>query len=364
MSQMCDAVVIGAGQSGLAAGKALLDRGLHPILLEADNGLGGAWKHYYDSLALFSPARYSGMVGMPFPGDPDRYPVRDEVIAYLRDYATRLDAEIRSECRVVRVGADVHGYSVLTDDGDVLVSPILIVATGTYGNPYVPPVSGAESFSGRQLHAGQYRAAAPFAGERVVVVGAGNSAVQIAVELAETAAVTLATRGRPRVVPQRPLGLDMHFWYARTGLDTAPVGSWLPRRPNAPVFDDGRYRAAIGARCPDRRKMFIRVDNDAVVWADGTVESVDTIVWATGYRPDVGYLAGLGVLDTKGVPRHRNGIAISRQGLGYVGLEWQRSLSSATLRGVGRDAVFVVDRLLRQQSRRYPSTPNSLAPLR
>ncbi|MBA0046576.1 NAD(P)-binding domain-containing protein [Mycobacteroides sp. LB1] len=363
---MWDAVVIGAGQAGLAAATALTDRGLRPIVLESGSESGGAWKHYYDSLTLFSPARYSGVVGRPFPGDPDRYPRRDEVIGYLSDYAARLDVEVRSYSRVTRVGRKAAEYTVTADGGDAFVAPIVISATGTHGNPYTPVISGAETYRGRLLHAGQYRDAASFAGERVVVVGAGNSAVQIAVELADTATVTLATRGRLRLVPQRPFGLDMHFWYTRTGLDTAPVGSWLPRRPTAPVFDDGRYRAAFNAGRPDCRKMFTRLLGDGVVWADGSTESVDAIVWATGYRPNVDYLVGLGALDASGVPRHRNGVSTTHQGLGYVGLEWQRSLSSATLRGVGRDAAFVIDHLLRQRDTAHSvrSSPNNAAPLR
>ncbi|MUM19259.1 NAD(P)/FAD-dependent oxidoreductase [Mycobacterium sp. CBMA271] len=358
---MCDAVVVGAGQAGLAAATALIDRGLRPVILDAGSEPGGAWKHYYDSLTLFSPARYSGMVGRSFPGDPDRYPRRDEVIEYLRDYAVRLDVEFRLRCQVARVGEDVGGYALTTECGDTLITPILISATGTHGNPYIPAIPGLEKFTGHQLHAGQYREAAQFGGQRVVVVGAGNSAVQIAVELADAATVTLATRGGVRLVPQRPFGFDMHFWYTRTGFDTAPVGSWLPRRPTAPVFDGGRYRAALEAGRPDCRKMFTDMDGAAVAWSDESTESVDTVVWATGYRPAVDYLAGLGTLDACGVPRHRNGVSTTHRGLGYVGLEWQRSLSSATLRGVGRDAAYVVDRLLRQ---RWSSTPKSSAPLR
>ncbi len=359
MPQMCDAVVIGAGQAGLATAKALVDKGIRPVIVEAGSEPGGAWQHYYDSLALFSPARYSGLVGSPFPGDPDRYPSRDEVVVYLRDYAKRLDVDIRTNCRVLGVRGETHGYGVLTG-GDMFISPMLIAATGTYGSPFIPRVSGADTFSGGQLHAARYRAAGAFAGQRVVVVGAGNSAVQIAAELAETAVVTLASRRYPRLVPQRPLGFDMHFWYSRTGLDIAPVGPWLPRRPNAPVFDAGVYREALESGRPDWRKMFTRMDGDSVVWADGSTESVDTVIWATGYRPDFGYLAGLGAVDARGVPSHRNGVSTTQPGLGFVGLEWQRSLSSATLRGVGRDAAFVVDRLSR---RCYPSMPNSVAPL-
>ncbi|CAL9459154.1 NAD(P)-binding domain-containing protein [Streptomyces sp. enrichment culture] len=195
------------------------------------------------------------------------------------------------------------------------------------------------------LHAAEYREPAPFEGQRVLVVGSGNSAVQIAAELARTARVTLASRRPVRFAPQRPLGRDLHFWLTLTGLDSAPLGRFLRTPPPQPVIDDGRYRAALAAGAPDRRAVFDRADGRTVTWPDGTREDVDTIVLATGYRPDLPYLDGLGVLDGHGHPRHRDGTPPGHPRLGLVGLEWQRSLSSNALRGVGRDATRLARRL-------------------
>jgi putative flavoprotein involved in K+ transport len=345
-----DAIVIGAGQSGLAAAWALQQRGLRPVLLEAQPEPGGCWPHYYDSLTLFSPARYSGLPGMAFPGDPDRYPHRDEVTAYLRSYAAQLGADVHTNCPVVTVAHDMDIFTVTSASGDQLTAPILIAASGGFGKPYIPALSGLDTFTGELLHASQYREPSPFTGQRVVIVGAGNSAVQIGTELAELAElaeVTVASREPVRFVPQRPLGHDMHFWFTTTGLDTAPIGPWLRHPPTAPVFDQGRYRAALRAARPDRRPMFERIDGDTIVWPDGSRERVDTLLCATGYRPALDFLSQLGALDATGAPRQRRGLSTTHRGLGYVGLEWQRSLSSASLRGVGRDATYVVDKLLR-----------------
>lgn len=350
MSSPChEAVVIGAGQSGLAAAWALRRRGLHPVVLEAGGEPVGSWPRYYGSLTLFSPARYSALPGMSFPGDPDRYPHRDEVIEYLRAYAALLDAQIRTHHPVTHVDRNSSGFTVTTSTGEQFVTPIVIAASGGFGKPYIPALPGLDTFTGRLLHASSYREPSAFGGQRIVVVGAGNSAVQIAAELAQTAHVSIASRTPIRFVPQRPLGRDAHFWLTITGLDTAPVGPWLPRHPTAPVFDHGGYRIAIHSGRPDRRPMFRHLDGDAVVWGDGNREHVDTVLFATGYRPGVDYLTGLGALDHVGSPRQRHGLSTTFQGLGYVGLEWQRSLSSATIRGVGRDATHVVDKLLRQQ---------------
>jgi putative flavoprotein involved in K+ transport len=198
------------------------------------------------------------------------------------------------------------------------------------------------------LHSSQYRRPEEFAGRRVVIVGGGNSAVQIAIELAEHARVTLATRHPLRFMPQRVLGIDMHLWLQRTGLDSA---GWarplLTGGKGTPVFDTGTYRAQIATGNPDHRPMFSSLDGDHVVWRDGKRERVDVVLLATGYRPGVGYLDELGALDGDGHPLHRGGISTTHQGLGYVGLEWQRSFASATLRGVGADARHVLARLVK-----------------
>jgi putative flavoprotein involved in K+ transport len=148
---------------------------------------------------------------------------------------------------------------------------------------------------------------------------------------------------------QRVLGVDTHIWLQRTGLDTAPwARRLLAGGTGTPVLDTGTYRAQIATGNPDRRPMFTRIDGDHILWSDGTREDVEVVLLATGYRPGVGYLTGLGALDGDGRPLHRGGVSTTCPGLGYVGLEWQRSFASATLRGVAADARHVLTRLLKQ----------------
>ncbi|MFD9058257.1 flavin-containing monooxygenase [Streptomyces albidoflavus] len=350
-----DVAVIGGGQSGLATAHALLRRGLQPVVLEASGQAAGSWPRYYDSLTLFSPARYSSLPGMPFPGaDRDRHPHRDEVVAYLTAYADRLDADIRTGQCVTSVRRNGSAFEVVLEGGGRLTARAVIAASGTFGRPHRPALPGLEEFTGHVLHTADYRSPAPFTGGgRLVVVGAGNSAVQIAAELAATARVTLATRGPVKFAAQRILGRDLHFWTARTGLDIAPLGRLLPHPPAQPVLDDGRYRAALAAGQPDRRPLFTGADGTKLIWPDGEREEVDALVLATGYRPDLPYLTDHdGALDADGSPRHREGLAISVPGLAFVGLEWQRSLSSNSLRGVGRDAERIARRLAARLARR------------
>jgi len=343
MTSMIDAVVVGGGQSGLAAAGALQSRGLDPVILEAGERPVGSWPSYYDSLTLFSPARYSSLPGMPFPGDPDRYPHRDEVVSYLGSYADHLGLQVRTRSRVREITKETRGFSVSLNTGEDVRARLVIAATGGFGRPHRPRLPGHGRYAGVVLHASEYRHPTPFRGQRVVVVGAGNSAIQIATELAEHATVTLATRQEPRLVRQRPLGKDLHFWLHASRLDRLPIDRLLPLLPGGghPVLDDGRYGSAIKAGRPDRRDMFANADEFMVTWADDQREHVDAIIMATGYRPDLGYLSAMGALDSSGQPHQRRGISTVQPGTGYVGLDMQRSLSSATLRGVGRDAAFV-----------------------
>jgi cation diffusion facilitator CzcD-associated flavoprotein CzcO len=340
-------IIVGGGQSGLAAARAALSARLRPIVLEAGAEPVGSWPDYYDSLTLFSPARYSALPGMAFGGeDPDRYPARDEVVAYLRRYAGSIDADIRTGVRVTAVHRRPGGgYLVHTDSGDEIAAAGVVAASGSFGNPYLPVLSGQDDYAGEVRHVAHYRRPDSYVGKRVIVVGAGNSAVQVAHELAPQARVTLATRAPIKFVPQRIRGRDLHHWLHVTGADRLPrlVLTRLVR--HAAVLDTGVYRDAIASGLLARREMFTAFTPDGVTWADGASEQVDAVIFATGYRPNLDYLAPLGALEGNGMPRQAGGLCTAHPGLVYLGLEFQRSFSSNTLRGVGRDATHVVTAL-------------------
>ncbi|QQC59572.1 NAD(P)/FAD-dependent oxidoreductase [Rothia kristinae] len=341
-------LVVGGGQSGLAAARAGRDRSWEPVVIEAGAEPVGSWPRYYDSLRLFSPRRYSALPGHPFPGDPDGYPGRDEVADYLRGYAERLGVEVRTNARVVDVTADGPSFAVELADGSSLAGEAIIAASGSFSNPYTPTIPGREAFGGRVLHVADYRSPEEFAGQRVVVVGAGNSAVQVAHELAGHARTSLAVRDRVRFAPQMIAGRDLHWWLRLTRADFLPPVVLSRLVTGTPVIGTDKYKRALEAGRPDQRPMFAAFSPDGVVWPDGSREEVDSVVFATGYRPHLTYLRSLGVLDEAGMPRHDRGVATAVPGLGFLGLEFQRSFSSNTLRGVHRDARHVVDALTRQ----------------
>jgi putative flavoprotein involved in K+ transport len=261
-----DVVVIGGGQSGLAAARAVRAHGLAPLVLEAGPEPVGSWPRYYDSLALFSPAAYSAMPGLPFAAGPDLYPRRDEVLDYLRRYAAGLDVDIRTHTRVTAVDADrPNGFAVHAGDGQLFSTAGVVAASGAFANPYRPELPGQDTFCGRLMHVADYRHPKPYAGQRVVVVGAGNSAVQVAYELAEVASVTLATRHPIAFVPQVIEGRDQHHWLTTSGFDHLPP-HWLAHIvPGKLVLDAGDYRAALDDGRMDQRRMFTALDGDRVV---------------------------------------------------------------------------------------------------
>lgn len=351
-----EVVIVGGGQSGLAAARSVRDAGMRPLVLEAGDQPAGSWRNYYDSLTLFSPAGYSAMPGLAFPADPDSYPTRDQVVAYLGSYAARLDVEIRTGTRVnsVQTGGAAP-FTVHTAAGESIPAAGVVAASGSFGKPYLPELPGQQEFSGDLRHVADYRNPQPYQGKRVIVVGGGNSAIQVGYELAQVASVTLATRAPLRILNQQIGGKDLHYWLTTTGFDRLPP-AWLAAVvPGTLVLDTGGYREALATGLLDRRPMFTGFDGDRIVWPHGAPERVDAVLFATGYRPALDYLRPLGALDSTGAPVHTGGVSGTHPGLVYVGLEFQRSFSSNTLRGVHRDAEYVTGPLA-AHVRRAPAT--------
>ncbi len=332
-----DAVIVGAGQAGLAMAYQLKRAGLSYQVLEASGQIGGSWPAYYDSLTLFSPARYSSLPGMPFPADPDAYPRRDEVTAYLRHYARHHDLRVATGQKVLHVRREGPHFAVESASGDRLLARSVVSASGAFAHPYIPPLPGLDAFGGKVLHSRDYRRPEDFVGQRVLVVGSANSAVQIADELLATCRVSIASRRQISFLPQRLLGWDIHRWIVLSRLDKT---RWLNDQ-STPVLDDGRYRQRLRSGALQRRPMFESVTRDGVVWAPGEHEPVDTLLFATGFRPHVPFLDGLNALHPDGTLRQTNGIATHEPGLYFVGYPRQRNFASATLRGVGHDAAVV-----------------------
>lgn len=201
MSEHADVVVIGGGQAGLAAGYYLRRAGLNFVILDRQDRAGGAWRHGWDSLRLFSPAEYSPLPGWPMPRQRgETFPTAGHVVEYLHDYEQRYELPVHRPVQVSGVRAHSRGLSVETDRG-TWNAEFVISATGTWDTPFMPAYPGMADFAGEQLHTVDYSVPERFRGQRVLVVGAGNSAAQIVAEVSTIAETTWATRHPPRFMP-------------------------------------------------------------------------------------------------------------------------------------------------------------------
>ncbi len=344
MQMPFDVLVVGAGQAGLAIGHCLQHAGLHFLILDAKAEIGGSWHDYWDSVTLFSPARYSGLHGLPFPGERTHYPTRREMIAYLQQYAAHFELPFMGNARVQCIQRQPDGvFSVRLADRRMLAARAVVTATGPFTKAYVPELPGQQDFAGQQLHASVYHRPEPFSGQRIIVVGSHNSAVQIGAELAQIARVTLAVRKAIRFTPLKRFGIHAFDLIHGTGFDMLQVGCRFNLCESSAVYDDGTYKAAFESGNPDVRPMFRALTPDGVRWADDTDERVDTVIYATGFdRRNLPYLTDTGALDANGLPLHHRGASTTVPGLFYLGLEGQIAPASATIRGVSRDARVVM----------------------
>jgi putative flavoprotein involved in K+ transport len=354
-----DALVIGAGQAGLAVGYHLSRHGLRFLLVDAAPELGESWRSRWDSLQLFTPAEYSGLPGMPFPAPSGTYPGKDQVASYLRAYAARFDLPVMLNTKVQHVdrspasSSQEGGLFRVTTSQGTLWARQVVVATGPFQQPNIPRVGGGFSPAVSQLHSSAYRNPAnlpPAGAGKVLVVGAGNSGLQIALELSRTHEVHLAAGTRQRTVPQRPLGRDLFWWLTKSGVITrpaaSPVAAWFRRRGGELVI--GTKWDDIDAAGITTYPRLTSATGQEAGFADGTrLTPVAAVVWATGFRPDYAWLDVPGVWDGTEV-RHTRG-ATPAPGLWCIGLPWQHTRGSALLGFVGDDAAWVAGRVVDRQ---------------
>jgi putative flavoprotein involved in K+ transport len=350
-----EVAVIGAGQAGLTMGYFLRQQGRRFVILDGATSIGSAWHERWESLTLFTPRRSSALPGLAFPDDPDGYPTRDEVIAYLDRYAEtfQLPIELNSEVKKLEPGDDGRFRLELGDR--TIAADQVVVATGPFQKPFVPKQAQRLSGDVFQTHAVGYRRLDEVPEGKVLVVGGGNTGFQIAKELSTTHKVVLSVGSRQKPLPQRLLGRDLFWWLTKAGILNKNVESRLGRKlstrdtliGSSPRELKRHYGVEMKPRAVD-------ADGRTVRFEDGSELEVDAVIWATGYRPDYSWIK-LPAFDEDGRLSHRRGVTDVR-GLCFLGLTWQYTRGSALIGWVKDDAEFIAERIAEyQQSKAQPA---------
>ena len=348
MSNLYDTIVIGAGQAGLASAYYLQRARSQFLVLDRGRQIGESWLRRWDSLRLFTPVRYNSLPGLPFPGEPYALPVKDAVASYLEAYVAHFALPVRLNTRVSSLVSDADRFLVTTDE-DTFTARSVIVATGAYHRAYIPAFASALSPSLVQIHSSEYRNPDALPPGSVLVVGAGNSGAQIALELAESGRPTWLSGRDTGSIPRRVLGRDVYDWLRWTVMRPS-VDSWVGRRLMGQLFAGdplvGFSRRALRIPKLTSVSRTVGVSNGHPRLDDGRVlEDVRTVVWCTGFRPDFRWIQ-LPVFGPEGYPEHRRGIVAAAPGLGFVGLRYQYRIGSSLLGGVHEDAEYVVRQLI------------------
>jgi putative flavoprotein involved in K+ transport len=338
-----DVVVIGGGQAGLAVAYYLRRAELDFLVLDGEESPGGAWRHAWDSLRLFSPAGYSSLPGWPMP--PSRaegFPTRDEVIDYLTRYEERYGLPIERPSKVEAVARDGDALRLRLQGGRDLLARAVVGATGTWGAPVIPDYAGREHFRGLQFHSAHYRNPQPFTGKSVLVVGGGNSAAQILAEVSTVAEAVWVTLTDPVFLPD---DVDGRVLFERAsarvrGDFDAAATTTLGDIVMVPPVKEARARGVLRAIRP-----FERFTTDGVVWRDGTETRVDAVLWCTGFRPATACFRPLGVVEPDGRIDVVDQRAVKEPKLWLAGYGNWTGAASATLVGAGRSARELVPRI-------------------
>lgn len=379
-SPSCDALVVGAGPAGLATSRELTRRGVSHVVLERGDQVGQTWARLYDSLVLHTAKRLSALPGLAFPPGTPLFPTRTDLLAYLHRYAETFRVPVETQADVAYLRRADSVWTARTTRGAEITARAVVVATGIVSNPYVPAIPGRRRFRGRVLHSVDYRRPDSFIGRRVLVVGAGNSAGEISVELARAGAdVTVAVRTGASVVPRTIVGIPIQYFALvlaslprpvqratatmMTGMSALVGGLGLPPVrppagcPNVPMV--GFHLVdALRAGTIRLKGGLTEFTNSGVRFADDSEEPFDEVVFATGYNAAVGMLRDVVELDECGFGRRRNHVvSVDQPDLYFVGHNYDLR---GALFNIGRDGRLAAARIRStcgERSRTSTETP-------
>jgi putative flavoprotein involved in K+ transport len=341
-----DVLVIGAGQAGLALGYHLKQSGQRFLIVDTHERVGDSWRTRFDSLVLFTPRSYSALPGLPVPGDPDTYPTKDEIAEYLESYARHFDLPIDLGTTIERLEQVDGAFKSTGPNGTTICSRAVVLATGAFQEPAVPPIGEQFAAGVMQLTPASYRNPDQNPAGTVLVVGDGATGRQIARELSANHQVFLSA-GRPRKVsPNRILGKNIFWWMDKLGLSrksrTSAIGRRLMQADPFPGKElELKKLRAKGITVVGR---LTEASGRTATFANGQTATIDAVIWATGYRDRTEWVEIPAVKDVRGAFIEQRGVS-PVPGLSFIGRSWQWTRGSALLTGVGDDAHYVVQHL-------------------
>ncbi|MHA7965585.1 flavin-containing monooxygenase [Paenibacillus sp. CAU 1782] len=338
-----DILVIGASQAGLAMGYYLKKHSRDFIIVDQGNEIGEVWRNRYDSLVLFTPRWYSNLPGLPLEGNKEGWATKDEIAGYLEKYVETFNLPVHLRTTVQVLKKTPTGFMAETSQG-IYFSKKVIVATGPFQKPFIPehiPIDLPRDIL--QLHSSQYKNSRQLKNGNVLVVGAGNSGAQIAVELAKEREVWISSGHSLKFMPLLFMGKSIFWWFQKTGILKANIHSVIGQalyRRSDPIFGHD-LKSLINDGKVKMKPRAIKVVDEEILFEDQSRLKPDNVIWATGFYSEYSWLDMPGVLDEKGRPIHSRGIS-PVTGLFFVGLPWQHRRGSALIGGVGEDAKFIM----------------------
>jgi putative flavoprotein involved in K+ transport len=345
-SERVETVIIGAGQAGLAMGYHLARQGQSLLILDAHERIGDSWRNRWDSLRVFTPARYDGLPGWSFPASGWSYPTKDEVADYLESYAARFRLPVRAGIRVDGLSWEQGGY-VITSGLSRYEADNVVVATGGYRDPRIPGFASALDPGIVQLHSSSYRNPSQLRDGGVLVVGAGNSGAEIALESSRDHPTWLSGRDTGQEPVRAGSGPDRlftpPFWFLLSHVFTVrtPIGRKVRHQLSNRGLPLARVRRKDLARAGVQRVPRVSGVRDGLpLLANGQTLDVANVLWCTGFASDFSWI-DLPVLDPDGEPRHERGVVGSQPGLYFIGLFFLSTASSSLIGGVARDARHI-----------------------
>jgi putative flavoprotein involved in K+ transport len=365
-TERVETVIVGGGQAGLATAYFLRRRGEPFVILDAEDRVGDVWRHRWDSLRLFTYARYSGLPGLRFPAPGWSFPTKDEMADYLETYAATFDLDVRSGIRVDSVSTDAERFVVSAGDLRYEADNV-VVATGAHRIPKVPAFAGELDPSILQLHSSEYRRPSQLRDDGVLLVGAGNSGADIAMDVVRGHPTWLAG-GDPGEIPVRLERLPgkisfpvIRFLFHHVLTRGTPIG----RRQGPKLLHKGDPRVRVKSRDleaagVERAPRVAGVRDGRPMLEDGRVLEVANVIWCTGFRNEFPWIH-LPAFGDDGQPLHRRGVVESAPGLYFIGLPFQYSHSSCVLPGIGRDHAYVADHIASRSRRARSIAPSSAA---